>query len=121
MGGGGRNGWKMVEKIEKSNISHNGEFWGSGDLAGSKERQILHYMVKSRLPENSARSIHEKLRFFRALTGHLAALRPGLRGGRPALGAVQVPKKCQKIVENRFFQKVVYVSEMGSNGYLVMF
>ena len=43
------------------------------------------------------------------------------RGRRPALGAVKVPKKCQKLVENRFFQKVVYVSEMDSNGYLVMF
>ena len=107
VGGGGRNGWKMVGKIEKSNISHNGEFWGSGDLAGSKERQILHYMVKCRPPENSARSIYENLMFFRALRGPLAALgpgpSPGLRGRRPALGAVKVPKKCQKIVENQIF------------------
>ena len=57
VGGGGRNGWKMFRKIEKSNIPHNGEFWGSGDPAGSKERQILHYIVNSRPQENSALSI----------------------------------------------------------------
>ena len=40
------------------------------------------------------------------------------QGGR---GAVGVPKKCEKIVNNIFFQKVVFGLEMDSYGYLVMF
>ena len=41
-----------------------------------------------------------------------SAGRPGCRGGA---------EKCEKIIKNRFFQKVVFRLEMDSNGYLVMF
>ena len=101
------------------------EFWGSWDPAGSKEHQILHYMVKSRLPENSVRSNYEILRFLRPLRGRLEApgtvRSPGLRGSQGGRGAVEMMKKYQKIIKNRFFQKVVFWLEMDSNGYLVMF
>ena len=100
------------------------EFWGTWDPAGSKEHQILHYMVKSRLPENSVRSIYEILRFLRPLRGPLApqgtAGSPGRRGSQGGRGAVGV-KKCEKIMKNQFFQKAVFWLEMDSNGYLVMF
>ena len=38
-----------------------------------------------------------------------------------AWGAVGVPKKCEKITKNQFFQKVVFRLEMYINVYLVMF
>ena len=80
------------------------EFWGSWDPAGSKEHQILHYMVKSRLPENSVRSIYEKLRFLRPLRGPLEAQgtagSPGRRGSQGGRGAVRVPKNVGKNIKN---------------------
>ena len=101
------------------------EFWGSWDPAGSKEHQILHYMVKSRLPENSVRPNYENLRFLRPLRGPLEAQgtagSPGRRGSQGGRGAVGQPKKCEKIAKTRFFPKVVLGLEMDSNGYLVMF
>ncbi len=48
----------------------------------------------------------------------LGALLGAPQGGR---GAVGVPKKCEKIIKTRFFQKVVFRLEMDSNGYLVSF
>ena len=107
VGGGGRNGWKMVGKIEKSNIPRNGEFWGNGDIAGSKEHQILHYIVKSRLPENSARSINEKLRFWMTSEGPEALPEREAAGAGGRSRCVKSVKKSSKID----FSKKLYMCQ----------
>ena len=104
--GGGRNGWKMIEKIENSNIPHNGEFWGNGDIAGSKEHQILHYIVKSRLPENSARSINEKLRFWMTSEGPEALPEREAAG---AGGRSRCVKSVKKFPSNHRLGILIYI------------
>ena len=65
------------------------------------------------------------MRFFRALRGPLPAMGfgppPGLRGSRAGSGDGQAAEKYLKIVETQFSPKVAHGSQMGSNGYLVMF
>ena len=115
--------WRVLRLRTKSGIlgaPPKDEFWGSWDPAGSKEHQILHYMVKSRLPENSVRSNYENLRFLRPLRGpleisggpgHGRVPRPERESGRP--GCHGGAEKCEKNNQKSIFPKSCILARNG--------